>query len=249
MAPGTETVQEPGPGGDIVNQDPAIVTVWSDVACPWAMLALHTLHAVAGEIGRDLVIDHRAFPLELFNRGPSPKTLVDAEIVVIGGRVPELGLQLWNAADFTYPVTTLPALEAVQAAKSPAIGGLRASDQLDTALRAAYFAESRCISVHAVILEVAEQCDLVDSDALAEAMSQGRGRAEVYGQWHTAQGPVVNGSPHLFAAGYATHNPGVTYHWTARPPIGFPWPGRHGYPVLEAYDRSWAAELLGHVQG
>src|SRR4051794_39315418 len=98
----------------VVNPDRQTVTVWSDVGCPWALLSLHTLRAVAAERGQRLLIDHRAFPLELFNRSPSPKTLVDTEIVVIGGRVPELGLQLWNAADYTYPVTTLPAMEAIQ---------------------------------------------------------------------------------------------------------------------------------------
>src|SRR4051794_22061015 len=121
--------------GTLVNADPGTVTVWSDVGCPWAMLALHTLREAARGRGRELLVDHRAFPLELFNRSPSPKTLVDAEVVVIAGRVPELGIQLWNAAEYTYPATTLPAMEAVQAAKDPAVGGLRASDELDEALR------------------------------------------------------------------------------------------------------------------
>ena len=234
---------------DLANADPRVVTVWSDVGCPWAMLALHTLHAAARELGRDLLVDHRAFPLELFNRQPTPKTLVEAELVAIGGNVPELGLQLWNAADFTYPVTTLPALEAIQAAKDPAVGGLRASDELDTALREAYLVESRCISVHSVILDVAKRCDHVNENALADAMARGAGRAEIYRQWHTAQGPEISGSPHLFASGFVAHNPGVTYRWTAPPPIGFPWPGKHGFPVLEHYDRSWATELLGQVPG
>ncbi len=218
------------------------------MGCPWALLSLHTLRAVAAERGQRLLIDHRAFPLELFNRSPSPKTLVDTEIVAIGGRVPELGLQLWNAADYTYPVTTLPAMEAIQAAKDPAIGGLPASDELDEALRRAYFTESRCISLHAVILEVAETCPHVHAKALADAIAEGCGRTEVYRDWKIAQGPLVQGSPHLFtAAGKGVHNPGVTYTWTARPPIGFPWSGRHGVPVFDDYSRDWAGELLDQI--
>lgn len=27
----------------LANHDPATVTVWSDLSCPWATLALHTL--------------------------------------------------------------------------------------------------------------------------------------------------------------------------------------------------------------
>ncbi len=50
------------------------MTVWSDLGCPWATLALHTLRASAAERGQELVIDHRAFPLELFNREPTAKT-------------------------------------------------------------------------------------------------------------------------------------------------------------------------------
>ncbi|MGH3802082.1 MAG: hypothetical protein ACRDTD_18500 [Pseudonocardiaceae bacterium] len=71
----------------------------------------------------------------LFDQQPTPKYIVDAEIVTIGARRPELGWQRWTGHEFSYPVTTLPALEAVQAAKDPAVGGLRASDELDSALR------------------------------------------------------------------------------------------------------------------
>jgi len=105
---------------ELANPDPATVTVWSDLSCPWATLALHTLHNAATERGVDLLIDHRAFPLELFNRSPTPKELVDAEVTVIAGRIPDLGWQLWHGPPHAYPATLLPAMEAVQAAKDPA---------------------------------------------------------------------------------------------------------------------------------
>jgi predicted DsbA family dithiol-disulfide isomerase len=238
-----ETAAPSGTDPELVSADRRTVTFWSDIGCPWATLALHTLHAAARERGVDLLVDHRAFPLELFNRMPTPKGIVDAETVIIGGRVPDLGWRLWHAPESTYPVTTLPALEAVQAAKSPAVGGLRASDELDTALRDAFYVRSLCISIPSVILEVAEQCEHVDQQqALAEALARGDGRAEVYRQWERAQRPDVQGSPHLFTAdGHAAHNPGAVYHWTARPPIGF--------PVLESYQQEWAGELLARLAG
>jgi predicted DsbA family dithiol-disulfide isomerase len=222
---------------EIADADPRIVTVWSDIGCPWATLALHTLHAAAAARGREVLVNHRAFPLELFNRMPTPKLIVDAEVVVIGGRHPELGWRPWQAPESTYPVTTLPALEAVQAAKDPSVGGPRASDELDTALRAAFFADHACISIPSVLLDVAADCEHVDAAALADAVARGAGRAEVYRDWRIAQGPAINGSPHVVtAAGFTRHNPGAVYHWSARPPIGF--------PVYESYSDSWAGELL-----
>lgn len=225
----------------IVGSAPGTVTVWSDIGCPWATLALHTLRAAATERGVEVQIDHRAFPLELFNNAPTPKYILDAEIVAIGALRPEVGLRQWSAPESTYPVTMLPALEAVQAAKDPAIGGLAGSDELDAALRKAFYTESRCISIPSVILEVAGECSRIDIDALSAALASGTGRRAVYEQWETAKGPRVQGSPHLFTGdGYAVHNPGADYHWTQPPPRG-------GLPRLDAYDGEWAAELLDRI--
>lgn len=246
-ASATHTPDSPGPdplgeADPVVNPDRRIVTVWSDTSCPWAALALATVHTAAHERGSPLLVDHRAFPLELFNRAPTPKFIVDAEIVAIAGHRPELGWRLWTGRDCEFPVTMLPAMEAVQAAKDPAVGGLPASDELDAALRRAFLAEGRCISIHPVILDIAERCEHVDAGALAAALARGDGRRQVYEQWRVAQGPRVQGSCHLFtAAGYAEHNPGVTYHWTARPGEGF--------PRLEHYTPGWADHLLDLLTG
>ena len=63
------------------------VTVWSDVGCPWATLALHTLHDAAVRAGATLDVTHRCFPLELFNEVPTPKGLLDVEMAGIAGLV------------------------------------------------------------------------------------------------------------------------------------------------------------------
>ncbi|GAA1774070.1 MULTISPECIES: hypothetical protein [Streptomonospora] len=214
-----------------------MVTVWSDIGCPWATLALETLHARARERGADLTVDHRAFPLELFNRMPTPKYIVESELVVIAARLPHLRWRLWPGPESAYPVTTLPALDAVQAAKSPRVGGLSASDELDTALRRALYEQGRCVSILPVVLEVAEECPAVDAAALEQELSRGGGRAEVFEQWRTARGPHIQGSAHVFAEGFAEHNPGVRYHWTAPPPEG-------GFPYFEEYDSTWADKLV-----
>jgi predicted DsbA family dithiol-disulfide isomerase len=218
------------------------VTVWSDIGCPWATLALHTLHAAAEQRGQGLLIDHRAYPLELFNQQPTPRHIVEAEIVVIAARRPEVGWRQWAGPETHYPVTTLPALEAVQAAKAPAIGGLRASDELDTALRRAFFAESRCISIHPEILDIAARCPHVDAQALETALARGDGRSQVYEHWKAAQGAEIQGSPHVFApGGFARHNPGAALSWTGDGA------GR-GWPRLDGYSPAWADEVLDAVR-
>lgn len=173
---------------DVLNTEPGTVTVWSDIGCPWATLALHTLHARAADRSVTLRIDHRAFPLELFNSMPTPKYIVDAEVVVIAARRPEVGWRTWSAPEWTYPVTTMLAMEAVQAAKAPEVGGLTASDELDAALRHAFYVDHRCIGIHSVILDLAEQCPHVDVPALAAALARGAGRTEIYDQWEVAKG-------------------------------------------------------------
>ena len=219
------------------GKDMPVVTVWSDIGCPWASLALHTLRAAIARSGSSLLIDHRAFPLELFNAIPTPKAILDVEVATIVPLVPDLGWRHWSAPEVSYPVTTIPAMAAVQAAKHPDVGGLPASDELDAALRHAFYAEHRCISLPTVIADVAATCRTVDVDALRRLLRRGEGIAAVYDDYETAAGPDVQGSPHLFLGdAWASHNPGATYRWSARPPDGF--------PRLEAYDPNWATELL-----
>lgn len=220
----------------VASPDAGVVTVWSDIGCPWATLALHTLRTAAHTEGLELRIDHRAFPLEWFNRRPTPKPVIDAEVVAIAGLRPELGWRPWAAPESGYPVTTVPAMAAVQAAKHESVGGLPASDQLDAALRHAWYAESRCISIETGILDIAEACPLVDADALAKHLATGAGHAVVHDQWPVARTAAVQGSPHLFTAEFSVHNPGVDYHWTAAPGQGF--------PRLTSYDDSWTGRVL-----
>lgn len=236
-APGPREGDRPGDVPRVVADDPRVVTVWSDIGCPWASLALHVLRSRAVDTGVPLLIDHRAFPLELFNRRPTPKPVLDMEIVAIAGLVPEVGWRLWQEPEAAYAVTTLPAMAAVQAAKDPAVGGLRASDELDAALREAFYRENRCISVHAEILAAADRCPSVDLAVLEQALRRGVGHRAVFEHWQSAQGPSVQGSPHLFVEHrYSAHNPGVGYHWTGRPGDGF--------PRFEHYDPGWADSVL-----
>jgi hypothetical protein len=157
---------------------------------------------------RRVALDHRAFPLELFNSRPTPKPVLDVETEVLSRLEPRAGWQPWAEPEWTYPVTTLPALEAVQAAKEQS---LSASEELDRGLRLALFGQSRCVSMRHVILEVASECDSIDVDALRAALDAGTHRRRILEDWQEAARPAVRGSPHLFFAdGTDAHNPGIT---------------------------------------
>lgn len=227
---------------ELVNREQNVVTVWSDIGCPWASLCLHVLRATAQKHGGHLLIDHRAFPLELFNNRPTPRPIIDAEVIAIVGLVPETGWRAWSSPSWHYPVSTMLALEAVQAAKAPEVGGLAASDALDAALRHAYYAEGRCITVPSVIGDIAGSIDSLDAELLIRRLEEGSARAAVYRDWRLAAAPEVQGSPQLFdATGRTLHNPGVDYRWTSSPDRG-------GVPRFESYDYSWVEEVLAWAQ-
>ena len=190
----------------------ATVTVWSDLACPWACLAVHRLWTTRERLGLvgDVEFDHRVFALEVVNSRPSPRKALDAEIAVIATLVPETRWRPWSRSDWTYPVSTLLAMEAVQAVKAQ---GLAASAALDLALRHALFADSRCITMRHVILDIATECDEVDVPALERALDSGAARSAVMQQHREAVDGPVAGSPHVFVGDTGWHNPGVEQHW------------------------------------
>ena len=207
------------------NRTPGVITVWSDISCPWATLALNTLHAAATDRGTPVRIDHRAFPLELVNRHPTPRPEHDDEVAAITAVRPDLDWSPWRADDWAYPVTTVPAMAAVQAAKQQ---GLDAADALDTALRRAYFVGQRCISLLPVIEDVARECAAVDADALVRALSSGAGLAAVFADLDLARGGEVRGSPHI---------------WTSDGPFAVN-PGVGDVDDFTEYDATWTDRLL-----
>lgn len=217
---------------------PGTIVVYGDIGCPWASLTVHRLLTTRSRLGlEDAVrLDHRCFPLELINGRSTPKRVIEAEVAVIGSHEPALGWQPWQRRESQYAVSMLLPMEAVQAAKADAVGGLAGSEQLDAALRHAFYAESATITLHSVVLDVAGRCDAVDAGALAGALEAGSGRSAVFEQWRESQRIEVQGSPHLYLAdGSDVHNPGIELSWTNDKGTGF--------PVIESEDR-WVVEDL-----
>ncbi|WP_411075055.1 DsbA family protein [Streptomyces sp. cmx-4-7] len=201
---------------------PGVVTVFSDIWCSFAHIAVHRLHTTRARLGLEerVSFDLRAFPLELLNDAPSPRPGTDSEVARMAAPEPAAGWQLWQAKDWLYPSTTLPALEAVLAAKEQ---GPRASEQLDLGLRRAFWAESRCVSHRKVILDVAAETGAVDVDALAGALDDGRARRALSDQAALSRTDRVDCSPHLFLSDGSDHaNPGIDVRWEGAYGIGWP---------------------------
>jgi predicted DsbA family dithiol-disulfide isomerase len=196
-----------------VDVAPGTLAVFADLGCPWAHVAVCRLWAARERAGLSerLRFDVRAFPLELVNERPTPFTAVQVlEVPVLSALEPAAGWEPWSAEPTTWPVTMLPAMEAVEAAKEQ---GLEASEHLDIELRRAFFGASRCLSLRTVILDVAAGCGRLDADALAEALDDGRARRSMLdGYWSAAE--TVKGSPHVFLPdGSDELNPGIELHW------------------------------------
>ena len=157
----------------------------------------------------------------------------------MGALEPAAGWQLWQGPDHEYPVTMLPPMEAVEAAKEQ---GLRASEELDRTLRAAFFGRSRTISMKHVIEEVAETCEHVEVGRLMDALDEGRARPRLMQQGRISDSERVKGSPHVFLPdGTDVHNPGISMHWE----------GEHGkgFPVVDGDEPAIYEDLLRKAAG
>ena len=133
--------------------------------------------------------------------------MVDAEIPLCASLTPEFGWSLWQGRSEEYPATSLLAAEAIQAASAQS---LRAGEQLDLALRRAFFVGSRCISLRHEVLAAAETCPDVDVDALAAALDGGLFRATVMADFRAsrAEGIPCSGTV-VLPDGTAVCNPGT----------------------------------------
>jgi predicted DsbA family dithiol-disulfide isomerase len=218
-----------------IRVEPGTAVLFADIGCPWAHHAVWRWHDTRRRLGLEerVTLDVRAFPLELFNARPTPKRTLEGEIPVVGALGPDAGWQIWSGPTYEWPVTTLPALEAVEAAKDQ---GLKASEQLDWALRKAFFASSLCISMRAVILEVAEGCDRIDAGKLADALDDGRARRSLMDQLEVAESSKVRGSPHFFLVdGSNWHNPGVKHHLAGVD---------DDFPIIDSFDPGVYDDML-----
>lgn len=218
-----------------VTVAPGTVVLFSDVVCGWATVALQRFYEARERAGLtdEVRVDHQLFLLEDVNRFPIPKRFLDSEIPVVGSLAPDFGWQPWQEDASTWPITALLANEAVHAAKRQSV---RAAEELDTAIRHAFFAESRPIALLHELVDIARACPSVDADTIQDDLDRGTARASMM-RTYREHAEDVQGSPHFFLAdGSDVHNPGVELHWQGDPGAGF--------PVVDFYDPSIYDQLV-----
>ena len=224
------------PTGRPVTVVPGTIVVFSDLTCPFAHVAIHRLFETRARLGlEDAVrLDHHVFPIELLNATPGTRHGSDSEIPVLGALEPDAGWQIWQGPDYHYPSSVLLAFEAVQAAKAQS---LALSEQLDRALRHAFWAQSRPIHLHHELITIGSTIDGIDVDGLDQALRRGTYRHRIFDDLDVVRSGAVSMSPHLFLPdGTDITNPGITVHWQG------PWAA--GFPVIDSDDPGIYETLL-----
>ncbi|HTI14549.1 MAG TPA: DsbA family protein [Dictyobacter sp.] len=137
--------------------NPVRIAFYSDVHCPYAYLSAYRLQQLREEYRGKIIIEYKSLALEYINKRPTPKFILDNETPLILLQEPAIPYQPWNASLTEWPVTMLPAFEAIKCAERQ--GAEQAAD-LDWAIRVAFFHGSKCISMRSVLFELAEQVGL-----------------------------------------------------------------------------------------
>lgn len=222
----------------------ATVTIWSDVHCPWASVAVHRLRRARDAHDLDVVFDPRPWPLEWVNERGTPRTIVGTEAIVLAAHEPELFSRFRGDS---WPSTFLPAFELIAAARL--VHGVRAAEGVDYQLRVAFFRASRDVSVRhhlRAALEEAADADPtgIDPDAVMTAYDAEPVRAQVVADYRRSKELPIEGSPQIFwPDGETTHNPGMTdIRWER----GIP---RIGHADPDAVDRLLREHVASSASG
>ena len=132
-----------------------------------------------------------SLPIEVVNRRGTPKDILDQEVDLIQSIEPRLELRRWAARDWEWPVTILPAFEAVKCAEAH---GDDSAAEYQWRVRQAFFRDSACISLRHVLLDLAQEVGL----DITDDFDSGRFRHAVLAEGHEGWEDLkVRGSPTL----------------------------------------------------
>jgi predicted DsbA family dithiol-disulfide isomerase len=214
-----------------------VVTIWSDIHCPWAYVVTHRLRVARDAVFPDVVLDQRPWPLEWVNESGTPRDIVVQETAVLANHEPELFSAFRGTS---WPSSFLPAFELVAAARQ--VHGLRVAEHVDYALRWAFFRDSVDLSIRAGLrqaLQRAAELSPLDPDAVLRAWDGGAVRADVQRDFQHSTTLAIQGSPQVFwPDGTTTHNPGMADHEWVR-----------GIPRIRSSDPDEPARLLRAALG
>jgi predicted DsbA family dithiol-disulfide isomerase len=204
-----------------------VLTVFSDLHCPWAYVFTIRLRRARAAADQPPVA-WRCWPLELVNDRGTPWETLSQEVPVLTQLEPD---HFAPPKRETWPSTLLPAMEALKVAGE--LGGPAAADRFDEAARRAFFLDRRDLSIRPVLADIATEAGL-DRAGFLDAFDGGGLRASVVADWHEGRRRGVEGSPHAFLPdGTAVFNPGVgKIDWV------------RGIPVPHDVDEGAVARLL-----
>ena len=137
------------------------VDIWSDIHCPWAYVAVHRLRRARDAHDLDVVFAPRAWPLEWVNGRGTPRDIVTTETAALASHEPELFTAYTGES---WPSTFLPAFELVVTVRRRY--GVRAAEDVDFALRLAFFRDGVDVSIraglhHALVIATGLNADVV----------------------------------------------------------------------------------------
>ena len=183
-----------------------MITIWSDIHCPWAYVAILRVHRMRAHLGAEsLIFDLRSYPRELADPDPISAAGVQREAVALAQLEPTAFSAL---PDTAWPTTNLPALEAQKWGLSL---GQEIGESFDLALRRAVFLHGHNLGLRRELLAVAE-IEGLPTDALGSALDDGRFRKAVVADLNEARALGIEGSPVFVLPDGTSHfNPGITY--------------------------------------
>lgn len=176
----------------MMKNNTAKIELYADLHCPYAYLTAYRLRKLRDEYEGQVTIVHRSLSLEYINRRPTPKMILDEETPILMLEEPEIPYRPWKRDLTHWPVTMWPAFEAVKCAEKQ--DAVYAND-LDWAIRKAFFADSRCISMRHVLLDLAQDVGL-DMDRFIDDFDSGSTKRQVLYEARTGWEELkVEGSP------------------------------------------------------
>lgn len=191
--------------------DRPVVELFADLHCPHAYLTRYRLRQLEDRYRDQVAFVSRALSIELFDQKPTPKAILDVETPMLAQLEPGLPYRPWpEGRTSAWPVTFLPAFEAVKAAQAL---DPEAAWELDWRIREAFFHDHACVSMRWVLADCAEDVGL-DREAFLAEWDSGRHRPTVLAEsqegWETegfTHSPSIrlpDGSGHVNPGGHVT---------------------------------------------
>jgi hypothetical protein len=120
-------------------------------------MAVYRLRKVWPDYAGRVRLKFCSLAIELKNRRPTPKDIVDIEIPLMKEQQPDLPIGPWQAPEWRYVPTLLPAFEALKAAEEQ---GDEAAWEFSWLIRHAFFAQSRTICMRHELEAIAGEAGL-----------------------------------------------------------------------------------------